>query len=311
MTKFISIVFFITFFLGPLCKAQISESHYKIYSTKLNKEVSLDEIANEMTNYDVLFFGEEHNDSVTHFLENKMLETLFKKYPHTALSMEMFDRDLQVVMDDYLTGGIREKNFKKDARVWSNYRDYRPMVEFAKTNGLDIICANAPSRYTNLVGRKGQKALMALSKESKRYFAPLPYDTATGKYYQKLMDLTGHGANPVTKDTSSKKAPPAMSMGNFNLILGQSLWDATMAYSIFEYLKKNKGKKVMQINGRFHSDEGFAVVTQLKKYSPKLKTLIISCGSDEDFPNIEWQKHQHLGDFIIITDPKVPKTYDN
>lgn len=65
----------------------------------------------------------------------------------------------------------------------------------------------------------------------------------------------------------------------------------------------------MQVNGRFHSDEGYAVVSQLKNYSPKLKTLIISTGADESFSNIDWNKHKHLGDYIIITDPGVPKTF--
>lgn len=296
-------------FISFISQAQITPSHYKVYSVKQGKEVTLDAIIEDMKSYDVLFFGEEHNDSVTHFLESKMLEMLHQKYPKTALSMEMFDRDLQTVMNEYLTGDIREKNFKKDARVWSNYRDYRPMVEFAKVNKLDVICANAPSRYTNLVGRKGQKALMALPKESKKQFAPLPYDTASGKYNEKLMDLTGHSAAPITIDTGAKKTPLPISMGNFNLIMAQSLWDATMAYSISEYLIHNKGKKVMQVNGRFHSDEGFAIVTQLKKYSPKLKPLIISSGSDDTFPIIDWNKHKHLGDYIIITDPNVPKTY--
>lgn len=289
--------------------AQITESHYKVYSVKLNKEVTLNEIAEDMKTFDVLFFGEEHNDSVTHYLESKMFELLYQKYPNSSLSMEMFDRDVQLVMNEYLNGDIREKNFKKDARVWSNYRDYRPMVEFAKTNKLDVVCANAPGRYTNLAGRKGQKALMALPKDSKKHFAPLPYDTASGKYYEKLMDLTGHGSTPTTTDTGVKKAPPAATMGNFNLIMAQSLWDATMAYSISQYLKHNKGKKVMQVNGRFHSDEGFAIVTQLKKYTPKLKPLIISTGTDDTFPTIDWTKHKHLGDYIIITDPNVPRTY--
>lgn len=289
--------------------AQLTEANYKIYSVKQGKEVTLNEIGNDFANYDVLFFGEEHNDSVTHYLESKVFELLYQKNSNLALSMEMFDRDVQLVMNEYLIGDIREKNFKKDARVWSNYRDYRPMVEFAKNNKLDVICANAPSRYTNLAGRKGQKALMALGKDSKKYFAPLPYDTASGKYYEKLMDLSGHAAAPATTDTGAKKVAPAFSMGNFNLIMGQSLWDATMAYSISQYIKHNKGKKVMQVNGRFHSDEGFAVVTQLKKYSPKLKPLIISTGSDDTYPNIDWSQHKMLGDYIIITDPNVPRTY--
>lgn len=100
-----------------------------------------------------------------------------------------------------------------------------------------------------------------------------------------------------------------MNMGGFNLVMAQSLWDATMAYSIASYLKKHKGKKVMQVNGRFHSDEGFAAVTQLKNYRPKAKSLIVSAGSDESFPSIDWSKHKHLGDYIIITDPAVPRTY--
>lgn len=300
----ISVLLFCSFNLYT----QITEANYRIYSVKLAKEVTLQEIATEMQNYDVLFFGEEHNDSVTHFLEKSMLEVLFATYGNSvALSMEMFDRDVQPVMNEYLAGYIREKNFNKDARLWSNYSDYKPMVEFAKTNQLNVICANSPSRYTNLAGRKGQEALMELPKESKKFFAPLPYDTASGKYYEKLVELTSHGA---AVDSTGKPLPPVPYMSGFNLIMGQSLWDATMAYSISEYLKKHKGNKVMQVNGRFHSDERFAIVTQLKNYSPKTKSLVISAGSTDSFPDINWDEFKHLGDYIIITDPAVAKTYE-
>lgn len=288
---------------------QVTEKDYKIFSVKANKEVALNDIVENMKNYDVLFFGEEHNDSVTHYLENKMFELLYAEFKYKlTLSMEMFDRDVQTVMNEYLTGAIRERNFTKDARSWSNYKDYRPMVEFAKNNKLDVICANAPSRYTNLSGRKGQEALMTLSVEAKNYFAPLPYEIASGAYHEKLIKLTSHEPSPTT-DTTAKKMPAVMPMGGFNLIVAQSLWDATMAYSISKYLKKNKGKKVMQVNGRFHSDEGFAAVTQLKRYSPKAKSLIISTFSDDSFQNIDWNKHKNLGDYIIITNPNVPKSY--
>lgn len=308
--NFIKLIFLSSF----LCiffqsKGQVTEKNYRIYSVKLNKEVPLSAIVEDMKSYDVLFYGEEHDDSVTHYLEKTIFEMLYKSYSTSiTLSMEMFERDVQVVMNEYLKFGIREKNFNKDARVWSNYRDYKPMVEFAKNNKLDVVCANAPSRYTNLVGRKGQKALMELPADSKKFFAPIPYDTATGKYYDKLMGLSNH--SPTAKADTAAKKPAAMpAMGGYNLIMGQSLWDATMAFSISEYLKKNINKKVMQVNGRFHSDEGFAVVAQLKHFSPKIKSLIISSGSDESFPNIDWTKHKNQGDYIIITDPAVPKTY--
>lgn len=287
-------------------QGKLSENNYRVYSVARGKEISLKDIVADMAERDVLFFGEEHNDSVTHYLEKTMLEMLYAKYGNKiTLSMEMFDRDVQPVMNEYLEGFIREKHFIKDARAWNNYRDYRPMVEFAKEKGLDVICANAPTRYTNLAGRKGQKALMTLPRESREYFAPLPYDTASGEYYAKLTGVSHTPGN----DTSKQKAPPMMNMPGFNMIMAQSLWDATMAYSISHYLRRHKSKKVMQVNGKFHSDEGYAAVAQLTNYSPKTNILIISTASDDDFPNIKWDDYKKNGDYIIITDPKVPRTY--
>jgi uncharacterized iron-regulated protein len=286
----------------------LSESNYRLYSVKLGKEVKLADIVNDMQNKDVLFYGEEHNDSVTHYLEKTIFELMYSQYKDKlTLSMEMFDRDVQPVMNEYLGGFLREKSFLKDARVWNNYRDYRSMVELAKDKKLHVVCANAAGRYSNLAGRKGQKGLAELPAESKPFFAPLPYDTATGAYHDKLDEMSGHG--PAVKNDTSKKAAPINPMGSFNLVMAQSLWDATMAYSISEYLKKHAGMKVMQVNGRFHSDEGFAVVAQLKKYNPSAKMLIISSGSDENFPNIDWSKLKKNGDYIVVTDPKVPRTF--
>jgi uncharacterized iron-regulated protein len=290
--------------------AQVTEKDYRIFDVKANKEVSVKDIAERMENFDVLFYGEEHNDSVTHYLEKTIFEALYNRFSsNTALSMEMFDRDVQVVIDEYLSGAIREKSFLKDARAWSNYRDYKPMIEFAKEKGLAVVCANAASRYTNLAGRKGQIALGNLPEASKANFAPLPYDTASGAYYDKLTGVT-HEAPSSTKDTLKPQAPiMPMGMGGFNLITAQSLWDATMAYSISEYRKHNKKKKLMQVNGRFHSDERYAVVAQLRKYSPKTKVLVISSGTDKAFPNILWSQYLKDGDYVIITNPAVPRTY--
>jgi hypothetical protein len=67
----------------------------------------------------------------------------------------------------------------------------------------------------------------------------------------------------------------------------------------------------MQVNGRFHSDEGFAAATQLNNYLPKAKKLVISTSSDEQFPNINWKEYAKNGDYIIITDPSVPRTYSD
>ena len=72
--------------------AQDLSGHFKIYSVKKQSIVSLSEIIADMAQQDVLFFGEDHNDSVAHFLEFEIFKNLSLKYP-VALSMEMFTTD--------------------------------------------------------------------------------------------------------------------------------------------------------------------------------------------------------------------------
>lgn len=295
-------LWFILCLLTTSLSAQIGEQHYIVFNTRTQQITDLNAIITEMQTFDVLFFGEEHNDSVGHYLEARLLELMYTAYnTNTALSLEMFDRDVQPVMNEYLAGLIKEKHFTKDARVWSNYRDYRPMVEYAKVKQLDVVCANAASRYTNIAVRKGMAGLQQLPDDSRNYLAPVPFDTATGAYFQKLVDVfSGH-------DSSMNAA--AVTMPGMDMVMGQSTWDATMAWSVAEYLKAHKHSKVFQVNGRFHSDERYAVVAQLKIYRPRAKALVISSGADVNFPNINWDDHKKNGDYIIITDPKVPKTY--
>jgi uncharacterized iron-regulated protein len=288
--------------------------YYRIYSSKMNQPVGIDAIVSEMKNYDVVFFGEEHNDSITHVLQYELLKALYTAYgDKTTLSMEMFETDCQMVLDEYLKDQIREKNFTKEARAWSNYKDYKPMVEFAKENKLQVIAGNAPARYVNIAARKGRNSLMDLTKTAKTFLPPLPYDTATGAYYEKFMDIMSDGRNAGIKsiDTAKKALPPVNNMMPKHIVHSQSLWDACMAYSISKIFKKNKSAKVLQLNGRFHSDEGLGTVTQLRKYNPKLRILVISSLAPESgFPNyINYQENKKLGDYVIYTDPKVAKTY--
>jgi uncharacterized iron-regulated protein len=261
--------------------------NYKLYSVVKQKLVSADDVVANMANADVLFFGESHTDSIGHLLEELLWQKLSAKYPHkAALSMEMFETDSQPVLDEYLQGYIREKDMIKDARAWPNYKDYRPMLEFAKTEKLPVIAANAPSRYVHMVTDKGLLALQLLDKNALQHLAPLPIDTATGAYYEKFTAIMGgHTAMP-----------------GMNIYQSQNLWDATMGWSIAKFYKKNRDSKIFQINGSFHSEEKLGTVTQLKKYAPKMRVLnIANIDEEENFDNPNWNKYQKLGDYLLIT----------
>lgn len=269
--------------------------HYKVYNTNTKQLTTPEQIAMDCKDADVLFFGEEHNDSAGHYMEKEIFNALQKQYgSKLALSMEMFETDCQLVLDEYLAGFISEERFLKEARAWSNYKDYKPLVELAKKNKLSVIAANPPRRYVNMVGRKGMLSLDSLSKASKRFLPRLPYDTATGPYREKFMEFM-KGGSPGTS--------------NAKIFYSQSLWDAGMANSIYQYWRKHKDEKIFHLVGRFHCDEKLGTAAQLQNRNRKLKILNISCFSDSSFANPDWSKFSNLGDYIILTDPGLKKTY--
>jgi uncharacterized iron-regulated protein len=291
--KIIIGTFFFLFSVTLFAQDKI-EDHYKIYDTRTKQIISIDKIIEDCSKADVLFFGEEHNDSAGHYMENLIYRALHKKYgDEIVLSLEMFETDNQVALNDYLSGFIPEDRFSKDVRLWSNYKDYRPMIEYAKQNKLDVIAANPPRRYVSMVSRRGMKSLDSLSKASKKFLPPLPYDTLTGRYREKFFDIM-------------KGSPGG---DNPKVYHSQSLWDAGMSYSIYKYLKKHKQQKVFHCVGRFHCDEKLGTLGQLQKRKPGLKILNISSFSDASFSNPDWDKFSNLGDYIILTDPDLKKTF--
>jgi uncharacterized iron-regulated protein len=268
--------------------------HYKIYSIKRQQTITVDDIIGDMNNADVLFFGEEHNDSTCHILEKLIFSKMAEKYPgKTALSMEMFETDCQEVLDEYLQSLIREKNFVTEARAWHNYKDYRPLIEYARSGQIPVVAANAPARYVNMVNRMGLTGLEKLDKTARAWLPPLPVDTATGKYYDKFIQVMGGHS----------------SMGGMQMYQAQNLWDATMGWSIAQFYKKHHDYRILQVNGGFHSEDKLGAAAQLKRYSPKINLLNIACYSDDSFDNPDWSKYDKANDYIILTDPKLTKTY--
>lgn len=279
--------------LSDLVFSQVKTENYKIYDTRLKKLCTIDEMLSSVAQSDVLYFGEEHNDPTGHQLESEIYKMLhLKNGTKQVLSMEMFENDVQQVLNEYLNNQIREKNFIKEARAWNNYSDYKPMIEYAREQKLPVIAANTPNRYVNLVTRKGLSELNNLDKASRKWLPPLPVDTATGRYYDNFMKAMGGHSIP-----------------GMQIYQSQNLWDTGMAYSIFTYLKKNKGSNVFHVLGRFHSDERLGTLARLKKLKPGLSIANISCFSDTSFNKPDWDKFSQLGDYIIITNPEIKRSF--
>jgi len=290
------LVFMMT--ISSFAQEESNEANYRIFDAKGNP-ASLDKILEAIAQTDVVFLGENHDDATAHALQLQIFKSVIEKYGKdrkVALSLEMFERDVQTVLNEYLNNLISENHFLLSSRPWNNYKqDYRPLVELAKTDKLSVIAANAPRRYVNMVSRGGRDTLNSLSPEAKKWLAPLPYNQASETYGNKFKALMG--------------GSPESNMGLNKILDSQSLWDATMSYSIAQLLKKNKKSLVVHLNGAFHTENRLGTAEQLLKYRPKTKVLVITMRYEEDFTKFDKTKHENLGDFVILTDSKVPRSF--
>lgn len=275
----------------------ITEDNYRVFDAKGNPS-SIAAIIKALENTDVVFLGEQHDDAVCHALEFEIFKQAVASYSarrKVAVSMEMFERDVQVVVNEYLNGQITEAQFLASSRPWGNYKtDYKPLVELAKDKKLAVVAANAPRRYVNMVSRGGRDTLNGLTKEAKAWLPPLPYAEPSETYSKKFKALMGPS--------------PEAQMGIDKILASQSLWDAGMSNSVANFLKNNKGSLVVHLNGSFHTESRLGTVEHLLKYRRKARVLVVTMRYEDDFKSFNKTKDTDIGDFVILTDSKVPRS---
>ncbi|HYY99163.1 MAG TPA: ChaN family lipoprotein [Pyrinomonadaceae bacterium] len=304
--------------LAPAAAAQgEAPGRYKAFDSK-GRAVKLEEIVEALGGADVLFVGETHDDAVAHALEAGLLRRADERYSRAAgrgravaLSLEMFERDVQTVVDEYLGGLISERHFLLSSRPWNNYEtDYRPLVEYARARHLPVIAANAPARYVSRVSAQGPDSLASLSKEARGWLPPLPFPAASAAYASKFNRLMSGGLAAASAPQPNAGAQAAQQQptqanphGGAHLLEAQTLRDASMAYAISEFLKRGRDPLVVQVNGTFHSEGRMGVPEQLAHYRKKARAVVVTIIPDEGRAGFDAESMAGLGDFIILTDP--------
>jgi uncharacterized iron-regulated protein len=284
--------------------------HYRVYDGKGNS-TTLDAVLQRMQGVDVVFFGESHDDPLAHLLQISLLRQFHERRHNEpnprplALALEMFERDVQPVLDEYLTGLITEKAFRDSSRPWHNYeRDYRPLMEFARAQKLPVIAANAPRRYVNRVSRLGAASLREVPEPQRRGLPPLPYAAASPAYAGRFQEIMKKHM-PTKTGASPEKSPKDSGHG----IEAQSLWDATMAYSVAEFLLRHPRAQVLHVNGSFHSAKRMGIPEHLMRYRPGTSFLVVTMTAHKGFPEFVPGDLTDAGDFVIVTDPSLPRSF--
>lgn len=238
---------------------------FQIYD-KNKSAVSFYEMADALSRYNVVLFGEYHNNSIIHWLQLQTEKELYKlKDGKLILGAEMFERDNQTQIDQYLAGEIDEKELTKEARLWNNFKtDYKPLLDFAREHQLPFVAANIPRRYASIVARHGLDSLNNLPDNEKVYIArsPIRVDLETPGYPEMLDMMKDHAGDNA-----------------MNFVAAQAIKDATMAESILKSLKRKH--LLLHFEGDYHSKEYGGIYWYLKKMKKRLKVAVISVAESE------------------------------
>lgn len=289
----LSTIFFILAF--SLQSYSQDKPAYKVFTGE-GKKADYGDMIKELSKAEIVLFGELHDDPIAHWLELEMTKSLFTvKETNLVLGAEMFEADNQLLIDEYLQGVYDASKFEAEVKLWKNYKtDYKPLLDFAKSNNLMFIATNVPRRYAAVVNKKGFEGLETLNAEAKRYFAPLPfpYDPEV-KCYKDMLSMGGMGGDST-------------SHVSVNFPKAQAVKDATMAHFILK--NWSKGKLFIHYNGSYHSRNFEGIVWYLKKSNPVLKIATIETVQQDTIETLE-KSNNNIATFVIAIPSSMTKTY--
>lgn len=274
---------------------------YKIYSYD-GSASSMSRLVSAAGEADIVLFGETHNCPVAHWLELELTKALWQKDSSgLVLGAEMFERDNQQQVDDYVARRIGSDELVEQARVWDNFwTDYEPLIFFARDHSLKFVATNVPRRYAAYVKDNGLEALDSLPESDKAYMAPLPIPFEASEESDQMFALM-------------RMMSGSHSDGPSYYAEAQALKDATMAWSIAEAFAEGcpDGSPVRQFihyNGNYHSDNRGGIVPYLEGYLPGKRIVTVCCVRQDDISSLD-EENAGRADFIIAVPVDMTMTF--
>ena len=282
------------FFLLPILVTKLHAQDlpaYRIF-TASGKATSYEKMAKDLSDEELVLFGELHDNAIAHWLQLELTKRMFQANGEKlALGAEMFETHQATYLLKYLADGD-DKAFRDSTKLWSNYgTDYKPLVDFARANKLNFFAANVPRKYASLIFKKGPEYLDSLSASEKALLCPLPFPfDSTLTQYQELI-----------------KMGMEMHASGINFAKAQAIKDATMAWNIVKQLQA--GNVVLHYNGSYHSDYHQSICWYVEQYrkGTRLKTITVVTQTDLKKLSSEFLDK---ADYIIVVDEDVTRTME-
>lgn len=256
--------------------------------------VSFGDMLDALAGADAVFLGETHLDETTHRFEYAVYDALLeRRNGAVVLAMEMFERDVQPVLDAYLGREIDEVAFLHSSRAVGNYRSAsRPLIERARRDGLPVVASNFPRSLARRVGMEGLGVLDELEPDQRSH-APAELHPNTPAYWRRVDNaVRGHLAMMRGRGGDDQR-----------LSSTQTLWDNAMGESCALALDAHPGSSVLHVNGGFHSAYWDGTVRQFALRKPDARILTVAIDPTRT-PSVQTIPGAPVADFVVMAETR-------
>lgn len=199
--------------------------------------VSLTDIVPDLKKAKLVFVGELHDQELHHQAELEVIRRLWEAGVPMSVGLEMFRRDSQAKLDQWVGGSLSEEAFQEIYLdnwdlPWNLYRD---IFLFAREHKIPMIGLNVPREITRQIAREG---FSSLTPEQLGDMPPVScaVDDAYAAFIRRSLGMHAHGGMSFTRFCEA-----------------QLFWDTAMAWNAIRFLNEHAQLTMVVVAGSGHA----------------------------------------------------------
>ena len=233
----------------------------------------------------VIYVGERHDQPSDHGVQYAILRQIHRDEASVAIGMEMFQVPFQEPLTKWSAGQIDETVLRKeteyDERWGFDFSMYRPILEYARNRGIEVVALNTPREVAYAIAKGGVDSL--------------PPDQASAL---PELDL----ANPQHRALFDSEFDPgehAVGDAVDQYYEAQVVWDETMGSRVAETLGRADGPaKMIVFAGRVHVKRGLGVPDRAAKRGAAPYAVVLPVTDKELKAELKRPPEERSADFF-------------
>jgi uncharacterized iron-regulated protein len=229
----------------------------------LEAVTGLESLLPRLAEHRVVYVSETHDRFDHHLNQLAVIRGLHDLDPDLAIGVEFFQQPFQEHLDAYVAGEIGEDEMLERTEYFDrwrfDYRLYRPILQYAREQGIPVIALNVPGELTRKAGREGLDALTP----EERARLPADIDRSDADYEARLREV--FDMHPSRED------------GGFeSFVTVQLLWDEGMAERAARYLDAHPQERMVVLAGGGHVLYGSGIPSRVARRTGASQVIVLN-----------------------------------